>query len=226
MDLDGRVGVRTPLEQHADQPVDEAEVTARFLEHLDRTGRERGLVSPGVCARGVQHDGGLGRPAADLGYRLDAAQLGHLAVEDDEVRMLRFRERDRLLAVGALGHHLETRVVPELEAQQEPYVVGVVDHDHSNRPGMPRALRCGHGSIVPSPQEGNESPRAPPVLLVLLAEAGHEHSLLHADAVGEGGGRERREEHEAEPIVVNDPQTDAGQDRAGIRRMTQNPVRA
>lgn len=118
-----------------------------------------------------QHDDvyvGQGRVRGDAPGRLDAVHDGHLDVDESDVGQPLLGEREALLAVGGLGHHLD--VVLEVEqraeaAADERLVIDQQDPDHeapfvgsSARTVKPPALR---GSVRRRPPRAVTRSRMP-----------------------------------------------------------------
>src|SRR5437899_293568 len=78
----------------------------RLHEIAEHAGLDRARDELLLAVRREHHDWD-GPLLEDSPRSLDPVELRHLHVEDCELRLLRARERDRLLAVLRLGAHLE-----------------------------------------------------------------------------------------------------------------------
>ena len=75
-------------------------------ERLDEVGHRAGVPGPLdqlALGEGGEYDDGREPCCRDAFRRGDAVQARHLHIEDDQVRAMLLRQRDRLLTVGGFG---------------------------------------------------------------------------------------------------------------------------
>jgi len=78
----------------------------------------------------------VGVALAQRGARLQAGQLGHVEVEEDDVGRAALGERQGLAAVARQPRHLDARVGAQQRGGALAHEAMIVDHEHGDRAGL------------------------------------------------------------------------------------------
>ena len=99
------------------------------------TGLERVVYVFVKVERGEDHhaNAGGGRVGQDQARRLDAVEVGHADVHQDDIGGEPFRPDDRLGAIGRLAHHLHTRLPFQDQPESAPDQLLVIGDQDAHR---------------------------------------------------------------------------------------------